>query len=79
MMNDGTTTTSGANERGQLTGESPRFSGVGSSFDYDAAGNPTLFRGAAAGVYNINNQPGGNIYNGNSSPTASNFLITFLQ
>ena len=63
-----------ATKRGQLTSESnPRVSG-GGSFDYDNAGNPTQFRGVPQASPTADNQPGGNTYDGNGSPTTYNGL-----
>jgi RHS repeat-associated protein len=54
-------------KRGQLTGEvSPAT--PGSSYVYDAAGNPTTFRDVTH-TFNANNQDNANVYDGNGNPT----------
>ena len=68
--NDGKTTYSYDN-KDQLTGEqSSRAGSYTNSFAYDAAGNPTTFRGAA-NTFNTDNQftNSGYVYDGNGNPT----------
>ena len=60
-------------KRGQLTAESnPRVPSGGGGFAYDAAGNPTTFRSQPTSGYNADNQPSGNTYDGNGSPSLYN-------
>ncbi len=57
---------------GQLTEEaSTRHGGYTDAFTYDAAGNPTLFKGVTLTPYNSNNQltATGYAYDGNGNPT----------
>jgi RHS repeat-associated protein len=48
--------------------QSTRNGSYNNGFNYDAAGNPTTFRGAAQ-TFNADNQNTANIYDGNGNPT----------
>jgi hypothetical protein len=62
-------TYAGGNTKSQLVQEtSTRNGGYTSSYGYDAAFNPTTFKGVAQ-LFNADNQPTTNTYDGNGNPT----------
>ena len=66
----GGTTLFGYDAKSQLVSEqSNRANGYNLSYGYDAAGNPTTFRGVASG-FNVNNQNGAFTFDKNGNPTS---------